>query len=66
MMNKETKTFICGLILMIVCGIGCTIHLKDLICGTFQGGVQSMFFLSSIAGFMLGKSKVEGAHNKNI
>ena len=58
MMNKETKTFICGLILMIVCGIGCTIHLKDLICGTFQGGVQFLFLLSSIAGFVVGRSKI--------
>ena len=60
MMNKERRTFIWGLILMIICGLGCMIHLKNIACGTFQGGVQFIFFLSSIAGFLLGKSKVEG------
>ena len=59
MMNKERRTFIWGLTLMIICGLACMVHLKDIICGTFQGGVQFMFLLSSIAGFVVARSKVE-------
>ena len=59
-MNKERRTFIWGLILMIICGLAIVVHLKDIVYGTFQGGVQFMFLLSAIAGFIVGKSKVTG------
>lgn len=59
-MNRERKTFIWGLILMIVCGLAIVIHLKDIAHGTFQGGVQFMFLLLAIAGFIVGKNKVAG------
>ncbi len=57
-MSGETKTFICGLVLMIVCGLAVTIHLKDMVHGTFQGGVRWIFFLAAVAGLIVGKIKI--------
>ena len=65
MKNRERRTFIWGVTLMIICGLACTIHLRDIIYGTFQGGVQFMFLLSSIAGFVVGKSRVEEYHQRH-
>ena len=57
-MSKETKTFIHGLILMIVCGLAVVIHLKDMVHGAFQGGVRWVFFLAAVAGLIVGKIKI--------
>ena len=57
-MSRETKTFIYGLVLMIVCGLAVAIHLKDMIHGAFQGGVRWIFFLAAVAGLIVGKIKI--------
>ena len=56
-MSRETKTFIYGLVLMIVCGLAVAIHLKDMIHGAFEGGVRWVFFLAAVAGLIVGRIK---------
>ena len=57
-MNKETRTFIWGLILLIVCGVGFSIHINDFINGTFEYGWNWLLFGGTITGTVIGGIKV--------
>jgi len=57
-MNKETRTFIWGLILLIVCGLGFAIHINDFINGTFEYGWNWLSFAGTISGTVIGGIKV--------
>jgi len=54
-MNKETRQFIWGLVLLLVCGIGVSIHLNNIANGTWPGGINYLYsFLFSIVGCIAG------------
>lgn len=57
-MNLETRTFIWGLILMILCGIGTAIHIVDFINGTFEHGWNWLLFIGSFVGVISGGIKI--------
>lgn len=53
-MNRETRTFIWGLVLIFACAPGLAIHLHKVIHLTFQGGWQYLLLLSCLYGVIQG------------
>ena len=53
-MNRETRTFIWGMMLLIVCGVGAAIHVVNLINGSFDYGWDWVLFAFSAVGAILG------------
>lgn len=57
-MNKETRTFIWGLILLMVCSLGMAIHINNFINGTVEYGWKWLLFGGNITGTIIGAIKV--------
>jgi hypothetical protein len=58
-MNKETRTFIWGLILLLLCTTGFSIHLIEMVNGTWKCNAWQMFlFIGTTLGMIIGAIKV--------
>ena len=62
-MNKKTRAFIFGLILLLVCGLGFAIHIIDFINDTFEYGWHWSLFAGTITGTVMGGIKVYNTTN---
>lgn len=58
-MNKETRTFIWGLILLLICTTGFSIHLIEMVKGIWECNAWQMFlFIGTTLGMIIGAIKV--------
>jgi hypothetical protein len=57
-MTKETRTFIWGMTLLLVCGIGLALHIVDFINGTFEYGWNWLLFAGCAFGSIQGGVKI--------
>jgi len=57
-MNKETRTFIWGIILLFICGTGLALHIIDLVNGTFEHGWHWVLFVGCAFGTIQGSIKI--------
>lgn len=53
-MDKETRTFIWGLLLLIICGLGLAIHIVQLRSGMHYTWYDWMLFIFSLYGTISG------------
>jgi hypothetical protein len=54
-MNKETRIFIWGLVLVLICGTALAIHIAEMINGTWRfNALQSFMLFFSAVGFICG------------
>ena len=62
-MNKETRTFIWGMTLLLVCGTGLALHIVDFINGTFEYGWHWLLFAGCAVGSIQGGVKISQTTN---
>ena len=53
-MNKETRNFIWGLILLIICGWGLSIHLTQIINEEHRNIIDNLMMIGTIPGVLIG------------
>ena len=64
-MNLETRKFIWGLILIILCGFSTAIHILNFVNGTFEHGIwwNWILFIMSLVGTISGWIKIDETTN---
>ena len=57
-MNKETRNFIWGLVLLIICGTALSIHLTQIINEEHRNIIDNLIMIGTIPGVIIGLIKI--------